>query len=476
MEEKFRKYLVEALKIDPIILKAIEKSGHKIVKKDFDFDIKFGNSEKTLSIDGDFVRAGRVIRRLVPDLTDTELNVILGDLKAHQATKNKSVDITLSNKVTSGYNKASKEGHVNSCMVGMKSVTKFYDDNPNIQIALLRQKGNVVARALVWHGVIDSTGKELSYMDRVYPSSNKYMTLMHSFCNENGWIYRGQNAASRNDISSGKQIFFDVDFEKPIRFPWMDTLVYAYPSEGFITNEEVKDAAGRRTVIQSTGGTVVEPEGWSIKKIVKTYKKHERKNDDGEIEIHANVDLSRQGLTVIPKYFSGKIIVGNFDMSRNDLRTLKNAPRVVTGKFDVFFNHHLTTLKGGPEIVGNHYRAYGCDLTSLVGSPHEVGRSFNISKNQHLKSLVGGPEKVGYRYWAHTCGLKSLEGIASDIKKEDQCRFDGNAKEFTTGDIMNAINKRFDKQRDVDFYSDEGFDDLDEKTSVVDIYSDILNG
>jgi len=476
MDKEFENYLVESLKIDKTILKAITSSGFKINKKDFEGDIQLGDTEKTLSLDGQQRKAGGVIKTLIPDLSDPDLNIILGKIKANRATKKKEFEIVLSDKVSSGYAKAMKEGNVRSCMVGKPSLTKFYDNHPNVQIALLKIKGKTMARAIVWHHCIDADGDEQTFMDRIYPDNDKFKTIYHDFAKKNKWIYRAYNKISRNGISHGKQIFVDVDFDNPITFPYMDTLTRAYPSEGFITNQEAADAAGRGQGLRGIGGTRVDPPKWNAKRIAKSLKKYEHTRSDGKIEIRKNVDLTKFELSSIPEYFKDKIIVGNFVIAKNYIKSLKNSPIEVQGNYDVYMNKGLKSLTGCTQTVSGHFRAYGCDLKSLKGAPNEVGRSFNVSRNANLKSLEGGPEHVGYRYWAHHCALTSLKGIASSVKKDDQCRFDDNPGNFTPDDVRNAITRRFDKQKDVDFYSDEGFgDDLDE-SSIIDIYSNILNG
>ncbi len=476
------KYLTEAdLKIDKTILAAIEDAGFKIDKKAYpDMTMELGATEKTIKVNGQDRRGGVAIRMLLPDLTDPQLNVILGNMKATIAKKKPKKEgegIQIVDNVSQAYDRAYKDNHVSSCMVRQHNLTKFYDKNPNIQAVIYVENGRWMSRALLWNGVMDSNGKEYNYLDRIYPSDDKYIRIYHDYAKKQGWIYRDSNRADTNSLSAVGQIFFDVDFSEPIKFPYMDTMVYAYPSEGFITNRDAKGAKGESHYLTSTEGVYVEPVGFALNKLLKIYRKSEVVNSEGIIEIHTNVDLSKQNIDEIPEYFADKIIVGDFTIIRSGITSLENSPRVVIGNFDVFFNKNLQSLEGGPEYVDGHYRAYGCDLRNLNGVPTKIGRSFNVSKNKHLSSLEGGPEEVGGRYWAHTCNLRSLEGIAKIITSnaDDTIRVDNNPINFTKTDIRNAMTGAFDKQRDVDFYSDEAFN-IEEKYNIADIYADILNG
>ena len=72
-------------------------------------------------------------------------------------------------------------------------------------------------------------------------------------------------------------------------------------------------------------------------------------NDDGSIDVFGNVKFSANYLTELPLRFN--IVTGNFDCSKLNLETLKNAPLEVGGNFDCSFNK-LTSLKYAPAKVG----------------------------------------------------------------------------------------------------------------------------
>jgi hypothetical protein len=81
---------------------------------------------------------------------------------------------------------------------------------------------------------------------------------------------------------------------------------------------------------------------------------------------------------------------------------------IINGYFDCSFNN-LTTLEGGPEIVGFDYICYNNKLTSLQGAPKTIGGNFTCNGNQ-LTSLEGGPERVWGNYWCFNNKLTSLIG------------------------------------------------------------------
>jgi len=72
---------------------------------------------------------------------------------------------------------------------------------------------------------------------------------------------------------------------------------------------------------------------------------------------------------------------------------------IVTGTFDCSKNN-LTSLKWAPKEVGEDFGCDGNELTSLEGAPIEVGRNFGCRFN-NLTSLEGAPKKVGEDFWCN---------------------------------------------------------------------------
>ena len=129
-------------------------------------------------------------------------------------------------------------------------------------------------------------------------------------------------------------------------------------------------------------------------------------NEDGTVDVDGDVNLTYKELTEIPVKFG--VVKGNFNVSSNNLLSLKNCPKVVTGEFNCSFNTKLSSLKYGPKSAKNYY-CYDCDLKSLEGAPNEVTGTFNCSGNKNLTSLKDGP-KIAGNYICRNCDLKSLEG------------------------------------------------------------------
>ena len=107
-------------------------------------------------------------------------------------------------------------------------------------------------------------------------------------------------------------------------------------------------------------------------------------------------DISGLGLTTLPALLKNLKIGGNFDCSRNLLKSLVGAPVSVGGHFFCSFNK-LTSLVGAPVSVGGHFFCNNNKLTSLVGATTSVGGSFYCNNNK-LTSLVGAPTSVGGRF------------------------------------------------------------------------------
>ncbi len=82
-----------------------------------------------------------------------------------------------------------------------------------------------------------------------------------------------------------------------------------------------------------------------------------------------------------------------FDCSENDLTTIENSPKEVSGYFDCS-NNQLTSLVGGPTEVGSNFYCTNNKLKSLEGSPERVGDNFSCYNNQ-LTSLYGSPMIIG---------------------------------------------------------------------------------
>ena len=91
------------------------------------------------------------------------------------------------------------------------------------------------------------------------------------------------------------------------------------------------------------------------------------------VKVTGDVNLRGLGLTKLPINFTE--VSGYFDCSENQLTTLAGGPKVVGRFFDCNSNE-LTSLEGCPKEVGGDFACYNNKLTSLEGAPVKVGGSF----------------------------------------------------------------------------------------------------
>jgi hypothetical protein len=140
-------------------------------------------------------------------------------------------------------------------------------------------------------------------------------------------------------------------------------------------------------------------------------------NDDGTVDVDGDVNLTYEGLTEIPVKFG--VVKGDFNVSSNNLLSLKNCPQVVTGQFACANNSQLTSLKWGPKSATDYF-CYACDLKSLEGAPNKVSGIFNCSYNANLTSLKGGPRSVK-NFRCNDCNLTSLEGAPNEVTGSFNC-------------------------------------------------------
>ena len=131
-------------------------------------------------------------------------------------------------------------------------------------------------------------------------------------------------------------------------------------------------------------------------------------------------------------------VSGSFDVSNNNLRSLKGCPIYVGCDFDCSRNDDLLSLSGGPLSVGGSYNCEGnkleslegapksiagiftCTgnrLTTLKGAPEEIGIDFDCDFNR-LTSLVGAPKSVGGVFTCDYNNLLSLEGAPSSVGED----------------------------------------------------------
>ena len=137
---------------------------------------------------------------------------------------------------------------------------------------------------------------------------------------------------------------------------------------------------------------------------------------DLTVDVDGSVFLFNRNLEVIPVQFG--VVKGNFNCSRNNLKSLEGCPQSVGSSFYCSKNN-LKSLEGCPRTVEGNFYCWNNNLESLEGSPQTVGGHFDCSWND-LKSLEGSPKTVGGHFDCFQNKLKSLQYLP-EIKGELRC-------------------------------------------------------
>jgi hypothetical protein len=74
-------------------------------------------------------------------------------------------------------------------------------------------------------------------------------------------------------------------------------------------------------------------------------------------------------------------VEGSVSVARSRIRDLTHAPNQVEGHFWAYHCAQLQSLHGAPRWVGGNFVAYNCALTSLKGAPLVVKGLFEVSGN-----------------------------------------------------------------------------------------------
>lgn len=175
-------------------------------------------------------------------------------------------------------------------------------------------------------------------------------------------------------------------------------------------------------------------------------------NSEGIIDVEGNFRGHSGGFRGDLKGLKFGTVVGNFDLSGCDLKSLKGCPKNVSGDFNISNNRDLKSLEGSPEYIKGYYRAErtgienleGCtpqltdlvlddnqNLISLKGSPKKV-RNISLTRCYNLESLEGGPEELTARFTANdNYQLKSLIGAPGPSEMGVSYYFDNCPSLFT---------------------------------------------
>jgi hypothetical protein len=188
-------------------------------------------------------------------------------------------------------------------------------------------------------------------------------------------------------------------------------------------------------------------------------------NSEGLVDVNGDVKLYNSGLNKIPIKF-GKII-GYFDCSNNELKSLEGSPHTVVGDFDCS-NNELKSLEGCTHTVGGNFYCQYNQLTSLEGSPHTVGAGFYCSGNQ-LTSLEGSPESIGGDFYCESNQITSFDGCPKKVDGDFYCY---NNPVHSIWRLFSSVgNNKWDYQV-IELFMD--YDCIRGKDLIIDRFNDFL--
>jgi hypothetical protein len=104
-------------------------------------------------------------------------------------------------------------------------------------------------------------------------------------------------------------------------------------------------------------------------------------NPDGSIDVVGDVNLSFNDLTELPLVFNK--VTGYFDCGYNQLTSLKGCPRWIGGHFSCSYND-LTSLEFSPDYVGGYFNCRFNNLTDNYCDTEIGGRFFTSLKQDGL--------------------------------------------------------------------------------------------
>jgi hypothetical protein len=117
-------------------------------------------------------------------------------------------------------------------------------------------------------------------------------------------------------------------------------------------------------------------------------------NSEGLVDVNGDVKLYNSGLNKIPIKF-GKII-GYFDCSNNELKSLEGSPHTVVGDFDCS-NNELKSLEGCTHTVGGNFYCQYNQLT-IINDELEFVEYFDISYNPIDEVFKLFPDFKSFKY------------------------------------------------------------------------------
>jgi hypothetical protein len=201
-------------------------------------------------------------------------------------------------------------------------------------------------------------------------------------------------------------------------------------------------------------------------------------------EVHQEENL-------VAQYHNAEEYEGNISMSGRHLTSLRGAPKIVNGNFDVNENPLLKTLRFAPIHITGRFNANDCDIQSLRGcTTKTIGELFTISKNsfRSVDDLMGAPEDIGSLHMCFGMNFTSLSGIHKAFKCVNDTifipeksthvlalAFIKNLKHVVIGSLPSDQKLNTDLGKVIKILNDHlktgSIDMLDVKTEIIETYS-----
>lgn len=144
--------------------------------------------------------------------------------------------------------------------------------------------------------------------------------------------------------------------------------------------------------------------------------------EDGYVDVDSWTTISNKDLELIPIKFNA--ILGSFDCSNNNLKSLNGSPRILTNSFYCEYNS-LTTLDGSLlKKINDDYYCNNNKLTTLIGGPEIINVDFNCSDN-NLINIDGFPKEVNGLFCVHNNPVYNLLKLFKN-KREFEASLDYN--------------------------------------------------
>lgn len=164
-----------------------------------------------------------------------------------------------------------------SCMNDRTNYLELYSINEKVcQLLVLKEKGQIVGRALLWTLntiVEEGTNKKLDikyYLDRTYTTEDYLIPKIQKYAENNGWAYKTENNyTNKSKITFNKEVY-NVEMTVKVRsgtykhYPYMDTFSRLNIYNGILYNDGDAYTRGEGHVLSSIGG------GYSYKFYTKT--------------------------------------------------------------------------------------------------------------------------------------------------------------------------------------------------------------